>query len=115
MVHWAKQQCNVIGVISKATEILGISLGNGDVFAGNCILSENLNIVFDQLYGIDPVALLREMVAVSAGGRANLQDAHSGAQIFFDVAHSSQIFYHAKPGAKSVIFVVASIILRECL
>ena len=65
------------------------SLRDSDILSGFRVLLENLNIVLNQLYGIDLIALLCKMVAVSSCGCANFQNPHTGTKILFDVSHRS--------------------------
>ena len=96
-------------------QVLGISLGNGNLLAGLCVLPEYLNVVFHQFHGIHPIATLRKIMAVSSGGCANLQNSHTGAQILFNITQGGQIFHYSPAGIQAMILVIAPIVLCECL
>ena len=99
MIHGTKQQGDIVGIVPKCRKILGVALGDGNRLPWLRILPEDLNIMADQLHGIDLIPLLRQIMAVPPGSSADLHDPHTGLKILLDISHGGQKFYDSIPGA----------------
>ena len=75
---------------------------------------EDFNITFHQFHCIYGISVLGKIVRISTGARADLKDAHTGLQILLDIMDRSQKLDHTTLGSQTCVFIVCSVIVREC-
>ena len=115
MVHWAKQKRNIKSIRLKKTQVLCISLPDRHILSRLGVLNEQVDIMLYQFHRVHPVAGPSQGMGVPAGSRADLQNPHSGFQIFFNISHGGKVFYRAVPGQQAAFLIIAAVIIGQCL
>ena len=110
MIHRPQQQRYIIGFTCKR-QTDRISLPDRYILMRFHFAFKHVNIMlhqFNRVHGITPI---RKRKRIPACAGADFRNAHTGAQILFNIPHGGDIFNGVESAVKSAFLVICIIIL----